>query len=848
MFKNTTSQKITLFVFDSATGLPKTGDATNLTAYVSKDDGTVTALGDTSATETDATNAKGMYVFDLTQAETNGDKLIFSGKSSTAGIVMVPQIIYPYPTGWSVTAGTVSDKTGYTVSTVSDKTGYTVSTVSDKTGYSLSTAGNAAVFDGVTSGHTTTGSFGKLISDANSNAQTASTNAASASSNASQAFTAASDASSFAESAAGDTSFIRAKTDELPDNVATQDSVDNVLNDVDTVQNALGDTQATVNDISSRIPSALGANGNMLADVRDFNGVAGTFSGGRAATFQSHAIIGHNDDGTAVIYSPSDTDASRGSTLLTAIAAGHSSIEFGPGGFLLASAIGHAAHNVALLPQYGTTIYTTATDLDVLNDGGVDTNYIIGGHGIWKAGNGALFRFTAGATTLEASGRQFLSFGGVSLPSPVMVSDSVGPHRITATELLYSQTNGIIDPQPPEETTYYELNCPLIQSAWGTIILTDNPFRALVNGGTILAGTSSGKPAFSGNPDSAVTVNCDQLISGDGGAISFVGDNWIFNISQIKGFINAPGGGVLNNCIIDSTGFDLPTIDLTGNKGPILRNCQLITDSGQTYSVTSGDAQVMTAIGTLTYNKAIHANVTVNHETLGPAPQDSIDTIADQVSDVLNTLHSLPDEVASQNDIGHALDIINTNLDVAASTRLAASSYTAPPSAATVASAVAAQTTIASMASTVATNLDAKVSAAGGSGGGGTVIPVSQVAVPLSRLFILKPRGTGLIGEVPLFATVGEEGQTYGMSFQADLPANGRLASLDTISVTSGQTGGIDFSDDDNDFGVDRGEAKFKFTCSEAGTYQITVGVSYDEGTGGGSAIGVGTIVVRPGA
>lgn len=97
MFKNAASQKIALFVFDVTTNLPKTGDAANLTAYVSKDHGAVTVLADTSATEMDATNAKGWYAFDLAQAETNGDTLIFSGKSTTANITVVGRDIYTLP-------------------------------------------------------------------------------------------------------------------------------------------------------------------------------------------------------------------------------------------------------------------------------------------------------------------------------------------------------------------------------------------------------------------------------------------------------------------------------------------------------------------------------------------------------------------------------------------------------------------------------------------------------------------------------------------------------------------------------------------------------------------------------
>lgn len=100
MFKNVTSQKLIVFAFDSTTNAPKTGDAANITAYVSKDFGAVTVLGDTSATEMDATNAKGYYLFDLTQAETNGDTLLFSAKSSTANIVVVgaPATVYTFPT------------------------------------------------------------------------------------------------------------------------------------------------------------------------------------------------------------------------------------------------------------------------------------------------------------------------------------------------------------------------------------------------------------------------------------------------------------------------------------------------------------------------------------------------------------------------------------------------------------------------------------------------------------------------------------------------------------------------------------------------------------------------------
>lgn len=101
MQKNTASQKVALLAIDVSTNAPKTGDAANLTAYVSKDWGAVTVLADTTATELDATNAPGIYLFDLAQAETNADELILSGKSSTANIKLIPRIIQTVPASFS---------------------------------------------------------------------------------------------------------------------------------------------------------------------------------------------------------------------------------------------------------------------------------------------------------------------------------------------------------------------------------------------------------------------------------------------------------------------------------------------------------------------------------------------------------------------------------------------------------------------------------------------------------------------------------------------------------------------------------------------------------------------------
>lgn len=103
MFKNGASQKLMVFAFDATSNLPKTGDAANITAYVSKDYGAVTVLTDTSATEMEATNGKGYYLFDLAQAETNADTLLFSAKSSTSNIVVIgaPAVVFTVAANFS---------------------------------------------------------------------------------------------------------------------------------------------------------------------------------------------------------------------------------------------------------------------------------------------------------------------------------------------------------------------------------------------------------------------------------------------------------------------------------------------------------------------------------------------------------------------------------------------------------------------------------------------------------------------------------------------------------------------------------------------------------------------------
>ncbi len=108
MFKNIASQKVAVYAWDSANSVPKTGDAANITAYISKDGGSAVVSNDANPTELDATNFKGWYLFDLTQAETNCDLFGISPVSATADIVIEPQMIYTNPPNFT-TLGIESD-------------------------------------------------------------------------------------------------------------------------------------------------------------------------------------------------------------------------------------------------------------------------------------------------------------------------------------------------------------------------------------------------------------------------------------------------------------------------------------------------------------------------------------------------------------------------------------------------------------------------------------------------------------------------------------------------------------------------------------------------------------------
>jgi hypothetical protein len=130
----------------------------------------------------------------------------------------------------------------------------------------------------------------------------------------------------------------------------------------------------------------------------------------------------------------------------------------------------------------------------------------------------------------------------------------------------------------------------------------------------------------------------------------------------------------------------------------------------------------------------------------------------------------------------------------------------------------------------------------GGGGGGGATRPVNQTPVPIARTWQLVPTDdSGLVGKLPLSATLADVDKLWALDFRSDLATNGRLLSIDAIELVSGDVDGISWGadlGDVDDFGVDRSVAKLKLTPLLAGTYVFAVTVSYDDADGGGTSYG----------
>ena len=94
IYKNQAGQKIAIFAWDSLTSAAKTGDAANITARISLDGAAVAQTDDDNPTELNSTYANGIYIFNLTQAETNANFIVLNAKSSTSGVIIDPVICW----------------------------------------------------------------------------------------------------------------------------------------------------------------------------------------------------------------------------------------------------------------------------------------------------------------------------------------------------------------------------------------------------------------------------------------------------------------------------------------------------------------------------------------------------------------------------------------------------------------------------------------------------------------------------------------------------------------------------------------------------------------------------------
>jgi len=103
MYKNQASQYVIVFAWDTANDTEKTGDAANITAYISKDTAAAAQSNDVNPTELDATNLPGHYAFLLTQAESNCDLFDLHAKSATSDVKIEPVLIYTVPAPGSST-------------------------------------------------------------------------------------------------------------------------------------------------------------------------------------------------------------------------------------------------------------------------------------------------------------------------------------------------------------------------------------------------------------------------------------------------------------------------------------------------------------------------------------------------------------------------------------------------------------------------------------------------------------------------------------------------------------------------------------------------------------------------
>lgn len=132
----------------------------------------------------------------------------------------------------------------------------------------------------------------------------------------------------------------------------------------------------------------------------------------------------------------------------------------------------------------------------------------------------------------------------------------------------------------------------------------------------------------------------------------------------------------------------------------------------------------------------------------------------------------------------------------------------------------------------------------GSGGGGGTVveIPVNQMPVPSSRTWILQQGDATLIQTATRILPAGTT-QLFAIDFYKDLAANGRLTAINSLEIITvdGVAAAVDEDGvtwslvDAVDAGVDRSQAKVKFTGVTAASYVLEIVVQYSAEDGGGT-------------
>lgn len=94
LLRNVASQKIAVVALD-VNNIPVDDAAANVTAKISKDGGGMVATNDVNPAELSAADAPGVYLFDMTQAETDAALVTLQAVTSSSGIHFEPVIVYP---------------------------------------------------------------------------------------------------------------------------------------------------------------------------------------------------------------------------------------------------------------------------------------------------------------------------------------------------------------------------------------------------------------------------------------------------------------------------------------------------------------------------------------------------------------------------------------------------------------------------------------------------------------------------------------------------------------------------------------------------------------------------------